>query len=32
MGDPAAAKWFEKPDCLLCNASGWMVQTNSMWM
>jgi hypothetical protein len=32
MGDPAAAKWFEKPDCELCSAAGWTVQTNKMWM
>jgi hypothetical protein len=32
MGDPAAAKWFEKPDCELCSAPGWSVQTNGMWM
>jgi hypothetical protein len=31
MGDPAAAQWFEKP-CDLCNATGWMVQTNAKWM
>jgi hypothetical protein len=31
MGDPNAEKWFEKPDCQLCSASGWMVQTNSKW-
>jgi hypothetical protein len=31
MGDPSAQKWFEKPDCQLCSASGWMVQTNSKW-
>jgi hypothetical protein len=31
MGDPAARDWFEKPACKLCSASGWMVQTNSMW-
>jgi hypothetical protein len=32
MGDPAARAWFEKPTCTLCSATGWMVQTNSMWM
>jgi hypothetical protein len=31
MGDPAARDWFEKPPCTLCSASGWTVQTNSMW-
>lgn len=31
MNDPAAEKWFEKPTCTLCSASGWTVQTNSMW-
>ncbi len=31
MGDPAAEQWFEKPPCTLCSASGWSVQTNSMW-
>ncbi len=31
MGDPSAEKWFEKPDCDLCSATGWTVQTNSMW-
>lgn len=31
MGDPAAKDWFEKPTCTLCSASGWTVQTNSMW-
>jgi hypothetical protein len=31
MGDPAARAWFEKPSCTLCSASGWTVQTNSMW-
>ena len=30
MGDPAAEAWFEKP-CDLCTASGWTVQTNSLW-
>ncbi|MGO9836323.1 MAG: hypothetical protein ACLP1X_19140 [Polyangiaceae bacterium] len=30
MGDPAAEAWFEKP-CDLCSASGWTVQTNSLW-
>jgi hypothetical protein len=30
MGDPNAEAWFEKP-CDLCTASGWTVQTNSMW-
>jgi predicted dienelactone hydrolase len=32
MGDPNAQAWFEKPTCTLCSASGWTVQTNSMWM
>ncbi len=31
MGDPAARDWFEKPPCDLCTATGWTVQTNSMW-
>ena len=31
MGDPNAEAWFEKPACDLCSASGWTVQTNSMW-
>jgi hypothetical protein len=31
MGDPAARDWFEKPPCTLCSATGWTVQTNSMW-
>jgi hypothetical protein len=31
MGDTAAEAWFEKP-CDLCTATGWTVQTNSMWM
>ena len=30
MGDTTAEQWFEKP-CELCTASGWTVQTNSMW-
>ncbi len=30
IGDPNAEQWFEKP-CDLCTASGWTVQTNSMW-
>jgi|HubBroStandDraft_2_1064218.scaffolds.fasta_scaffold01987_6 hypothetical protein len=32
MGDPNARQWFENPPCDLCNASGWTVQTNSLWM
>jgi dienelactone hydrolase len=31
MGDPSAKDWFEKPPCTLCSATGWTVQTNSMW-
>ena len=31
MGDPNAEDWFEKPTCTLCSATGWTVQTNSMW-
>jgi hypothetical protein len=31
MGDPNAQAWFEKPTCTLCSATGWTVQTNSMW-
>jgi hypothetical protein len=31
MGDMSAGQWFEKPACTLCSASGWMVQTNSLW-
>ena len=31
MGDSKARDWFEKPACELCSATGWMVQTNSMW-
>jgi dienelactone hydrolase len=31
MGDPSARDWFEKPPCTLCSATGWTVQTNSMW-
>jgi len=29
--DPDAEQWFENPPCDLCNASGWTVQTNSLW-
>jgi predicted dienelactone hydrolase len=32
MGDQSAEQWFEKPTCTLCSASGWTVQTNSLWM
>jgi hypothetical protein len=32
MGDSNAEQWFENPPCDLCNASGWTVQTNSLWM
>jgi hypothetical protein len=31
MGDASAGQWFEKPACTLCSASGWTVQTNSLW-
>jgi len=31
MGDTDARDWFEKPACKLCSATGWTVQTNSLW-